>query len=396
MNQRLNHKLIVILASLLLVVTGVLGSVLWKKKGESLKKEDSLNTAQSSEKKPVYTCPMHPGIKSDHPDNCPICHMALQRVDEDEPPTIPDQSKDSSTDHSTVPGRTSFSLSQEKQQLIGVTTAKVERRVLGSEIRATGRVAFDPELYTAVEEYRQAIISRSQMMESPYEGLKEQADEMVNSSRTKLKLMGLTDSQIKVLSTGKSSAMSLLLPKGKVWVYAEIFEFEMAFVKVGQKIEAIAPSAPSVQYQGTVTNVSPLLNAPTRTVRVSALVPDPKGDLRPDTFLNVKIKVDAGDVLAIPQDAVLHSGDRAFVFVVKDKGKFQPRAVSVGRRLGEYYEVLTGLSDGETIVTAANFLIDSESRLRSALQNMESSPVSGGSAVPPGHEGHSKNSGNNP
>jgi Cu(I)/Ag(I) efflux system membrane fusion protein len=328
----------------------------------------------TSTKKVIYSCPMHPAITSDHPDQCPICHMDLQKVDDDSGAEDRGQgslkNEDTQADASSVSGRAGFSLSTEKQQLIGVTTAKVGFRVLSSEIRATGRVAFDPELYTAVEEYRQALIARSQMSEKPYGALREQSDALINSSKMKLKIMGLTDSQIQSLSAKGASSISLILPEGKVWVYAEIFEYEVQGVKRGQKVEAVAPSIPGKVFLGKISSISPILNAPTRTVRVRAEVPDPEGLLRPETFLNVKIKIERGEKLAIPEDSVLHSGDRSFVFVVKEKGRFEPRPVSLGQKTGDFFEVIDGLKEGEEVVTAANFLIDSESRLRAVLQQM--------------------------
>jgi Cu(I)/Ag(I) efflux system membrane fusion protein len=149
-----------------------------------------------------------------------------------------------------------------------------------------------------------------------------------------------------------------------------VFEYEVQGVKRGQKVEAVAPSIPGKVFLGKISSISPILNAPTRTVRVRAEVPDPEGLLRPETFLNVKIKIERGEKLAIPEDSVLHSGDRSFVFVVKEKGRFEPRPVSLGQKTGDFFEVIDGLKEGEEVVTAANFLIDSESRLRAVLQQM--------------------------
>ncbi len=264
-----------------------------------------------------------------------------------------------------VPGRSSFFLSQDRQQLIGVTTAKVEIRSISYEIRADGKVAFDPELFTAIEEYRQAAQSRSQMTD---ENLSQQSDDLLASSRTKLKLMGLGDAQIRTLGSRAANPMNLLLPKGNFWVYAEVYEYEMAGLKSGQEIEVQAPSVPGETFSGKISSISPVINPETRTVRVRAMVPDPKQLLRPDSFVNVKIKVDLGRILSVPADSVLHSGDQDFVFLVKDQGHFEPRAVTLGAKAKDLYEIKSGLAEGDTVATAANFLIDSESRLRAAVQ----------------------------
>lgn len=307
-----------------------------------------------------YRHPMRPEITSKAP--------AKDEMGMDYIPVYEDES---ATGKPTgVEGRAAFSLSVERQQLIGVTTTKVSVRSLSYEVRASGKVAFDPDLYTAVEEYREAIISRSQMSDSP---LRVQADGLVLSAKTKLKLLGLGDEQIRSLGSGKTNSMNLLLPKGAVWVYAEVFEYEVAGLKAGLSVEVEAPSIPGKTFTGKVSSVSPVVSGPTRTIRIRALVPDPQGLLRPDTFMNVKIKLDIGEKLSIPEDAILHSGEQTFVFVSKEKGKLEPRAVRVGTKTQNYYEVVAGLVEGETVVTGANFLIDSESKIRGVLQN--SSPA---------------------
>ena len=344
-------------------------------------------TAES--KKALYFCPMHPNITSDKPGRCPICGMDLQKADEGQPAPEVTKEKIGEAEPDQVSGRTSFSLSKEKQKLIGVTSTQAVLRELSYDIRASGKVAFDPDLFTAIEEYRQALQSRDQMKKSMFKDLQEDAEELVTSSETKLKLMGLTGTQIQALADKNTDAMNLLLPKGKVWIYAEVFEYEISGLKQGQTLEAEAPSSPGKTFLGTVSSISPILNAPTRTFRVRGEVPDPDGVLRPDTLVNVKIKMEFGKRLAVPLDSVLHSGDNSFVFVVKDQGIFDPRMVKVGVKTQEYYEILSGVSEGEIVVTGANFLIDSESRLRNALKNI--GEQSKEAPAVPGHEGHGGN-----
>lgn len=352
----------------------------------------------AAKKADVYRCPMHPAIVSDKPGICPICHMDLQKVDDDDEGAAPVAHSAHGADNAMVAGRSSFSLSQEKQQLIGVATTHATVQHLNYEVRATGRVAFDPDLYTAVEEYRQALLTRTQMADSPYGNLKNQTNELISSAETRLKLMGLSESQIRSLSKTQSDAMSLLLPKGQAWIYAEVYEYEVGGIIAGQSIEVLAAAVPGKTFSGKISSISPIVNNPTRTVRVRALVPDPQHLLRPDAFVNVKIKVEFGKRLAVPEDAVLHSGNENFVFVVRGKGKFEPRAVVTGVKANNFYEIVSGISEGEAVVSAANFLIDSESRMRSALQNMSSTPDDNGKKsrkaapaatdVPQGHQGH--------
>lgn len=394
-------KKIIIIVLFLLGITGVF----------SLKKThflDHLKHKKSdTQKKETYFCPMHPSIVSDKPGNCPICHMSLQSREETPPKpakeklekkilfyrhpmrpeiTSPEPAKDEmgmdyipiyeeeESKPSDVSGRATFSLSQERQQLIGVATTKVTLRELETEIRANGKVAFDPDLFTAIEEYLQALRSSSELSKSTFKELREQAQELISSSETKLKLMGLGQEQIRILAEKKISPMNLLLPEGSVWIYAEVFEYEMAGVKRGQTIEVVAPSIPGKTFSGTISSVSPILDTPTRTFRVRGEVPDSENLLRPDTFVNVKIKINLGKKIAIPFDSVLHAGDKNFVFVVKEKGIFEPKSVTVGVKTKDYYEVIGGLKEGEEVVTGANFLIDSESRLRSVLKEIKDEP----------------------
>lgn len=306
-----------------------------------------------------YRHPMQPDITSDVP--------AKDEMGMDYIPVYKDEVEAAQDSGGGVEGRAGFNLPPDRQQMIGVTSTDVTVKPLQKEIRATGRVAFDPELFTAIEEYQQALIASRQMSGSPYTSLRKQSSALAASSKTKLKLMGLREEQIKELASGETDAMSLILPEGKVWVYAEIFEYEMGGVEVGQKVEAAAPSIPGEVFVGEISSISPILNAPTRTVRVRAQVPDPKGLLRPDAFLNVRIINDLGEKLAIPEDSVLHTGDQAYVFLMQGKGRFEPQPITLGQKAGDYYVVLQGLSEGQTVVTGANFLIDSESKIRSVL-----------------------------
>lgn len=389
-------KILFLAVAVLFLVLGFVFSIKQKgvqNKSPGVDNGDGSGT-QVSESKPVkeplYRCPMHPHITSNKPGKCPICHMDLQLVEEDVPQTQSDTSGAAAAPVAdVVVGRTGFYLSPQKQQMIGVTTTLVKRAHLQKVVRASGKVAFDPELFTAIEEYKQAVRSLSQMKSGgSFPGLREQTAALVRSAQTKLRLMGLTDGQIKALNREKSDAMNLLLPQGKAWIYAEVFEYEMTGIKPGQEVEVEAPALGNTTFVGKVAAVSPVLNAPSRTFKVRAEVPDPNGELRPDTFVNVKIKLDLGEKISIPVDSVLHSGNENFVFVVKEEGTFEPRSVHLGQTAGESYEVLHGLKEGEKIVTAANFLIDSESKLRAVLKQMSSSGTPPPASAPGPHSGH--------
>jgi Cu(I)/Ag(I) efflux system membrane fusion protein len=293
--------------------------------------------------------------------------MDLQKVEEEETAAADPQ-------QDRPDGRAGVSLSLERQQLIGVTYGKASKETLTKEIKATGKVAFDPELYTAIEEYRQALLSYQQIKNDSYGSLKEQTRLLLDSARTKLKLMGFTDAKIKALVAQKEGGMDFLLPDGKAWIYAEVFEYETSGLKIGQKLEATLPSLPQQKFEGIISSISPALNNQNRTVRVRAQVLDPKKVLRPDSFMNVKILVEFGERLVVPDEAVLFSQGKAFVFVSEQEGKFEPRFIEIGEKTENRYEITAGLQEGETIVTSANFLIDSESKLRSVLEKALPAP----------------------
>ncbi len=370
--------------------------------------------ASSLEAAAHYQCPMHPEIVADRPGTCPICGMTLQRVDDstvgtrpDARPTDPnaraavrpearapkfyrnpmrpdvvspvpakdemgmdyvpvyDDGADAPT--SDVPGHAAFTLSPERRQLIGVTTAPVERRPLAVEIRAVGRVAYDPKLYQAVVEYREAARSRDVLHESTLREAHAGADALIRGAHLRLRQLGLGDDQIAALTRDGSDPTALLLPGKSVWIYAQVYEHEAPLLRVGQTMTVTLPALPGERFTTTVAGIDPILDPATRTTRVRGLVATPAANLRPESFVDVTIAVPLGDQLAVPEDAVLDTGARAIVFVVRDDGTFEPRAVELGRAAAGYDEVRTGVVAGERVVTSANFLIDSESRFRAAL-----------------------------
>ncbi len=401
MNMRLR------IVTITFIAVGILGGVFVGKK--YFQKKSGVVMEMEEE---LYFCPMHPAITSKVPGHCPICHMTLQKA-EGKPKTpekkqskkilfyrhpmrpditsptpnkdemgmdyIPVYDEETTLNvESQMPGRATFQLPQNQQKLIGVTTTKVSYQELSKEIRASGRVAFDPELFSAIEEYRQAVEAAKEMAKSTYAELREEAKSLVASSETRLKLLGLSESQIEAVRESKVSSMNLLLPKGSVWIYAEVFEFEIGGLKTGQKVSVWAPAVPDKRFEGQISSIRPVLNAPSRTFRIRAEVTDLEGDLRPDTFVNVKIQMTFGKKIVVPTDAILHSGDQAFLFVVKEKGIFEPRSVVTGIKANKLTEIISGVNENEEVVTAANFLIDSESRLRSAIGKLKKAPSAHG------------------
>jgi Cu(I)/Ag(I) efflux system membrane fusion protein len=154
----------------------------------------------------------------------------------------------------------------------------------------------------------------------------------------------------------------------RVWLIGDVFEQDLALVRVGTKATLAVSAFPDRTFPGEVTFIYPTLNAETRTARVRIELANPQGQLRPGMYGTVLI--DAGpkrEVLTVPDSAVIDSGTRQVVLVALGEGRFEPRDVKLGSRGDGFIEVLSGVKDGESVVTRANFLIDSESNLKAAL-----------------------------
>jgi RND family efflux transporter MFP subunit len=153
-----------------------------------------------------------------------------------------------------------------------------------------------------------------------------------------------------------------------VWVVADVFEQDIALVKTGARARVQINAYPDRQFDAVITYVYPTLNQATRTVPVRIELANPEGLLKPAMFAQVEMPVlGEGDVLAVPTSAVIDSGTRMIVLVQRAEGRFEPREVKLGARSDSYVEVVYGVTDGEQVVVAANFLIDAESNLKAAI-----------------------------
>jgi hypothetical protein len=165
----------------------------------------------------------------------------------------------------------------------------------------------------------------------------------------------------------------------RLWLWADFYENEMGLLRVGQKLDISFPAFPGKKFEGQIGAIDRRLDAMKRTTRVRIDLDNSDDQLRPGMFANVDLKIDGGEGLTVPVDAVLPTGSRSLVFVDRGSGKLEPRFIRVGRSFtktdanGEasYDEVLDGLSEGERVVSSANFLIDAESRIQGALKTWD-------------------------
>lgn len=396
----MNSKILTVLIAVLVAVLGL--RYLW---GST---QAVPNSAEVSITKARYVCPMHPGIKADKPGRCPICGMDLDPVKDPQPEATSAQTPDAkilyyrdpmgknrtspvpakdemgmdfipvyeheslrSAGVETVDGRAAFSIPRDTQQRIGVTTGSAKREELKREIRASGKVAYEPELYQAIEEYRIALKSARVGLD----GQGSSESPLILSGKTKLKLLGISDAQLQKIAGGEIGAKEFLLPKGKAWIYADIFESEIRLVTEGQECEVSVVAYPNELFHGQVSSISPLVDPTSRTIKVRIEIDDPKRLLKPEMFAVATLKVDLGNRIVIPQSAVTYTGTKTLVYVVSDSGQFEPREILLGESSNDKQAVSDGLHEGDVVVTSANFLVDSESRIRGIVAR---APVSAG------------------
>ncbi|MDX6768787.1 MAG: efflux RND transporter periplasmic adaptor subunit [Elusimicrobiota bacterium] len=308
-----------------------------------------------------YRHPMRPEVTSPTPKKDEMGMDYVPVYAEEEKTEVP------------VPGQATTRVSPEGRQLIGMKTEVLQRRALAATVRASGRVAYDPDLYNALTEYREAVRARDKVKDSPWPDVLERAGALVRASFLRLRQMGLSEAQIEESGRSEQSPTNLILggAGGAVWVYAQIYEYEIDMVRPGQTAEITSPAFRGRKFRGVVKAVDPILSAETRSLKVRIEVPNPENLLKLEMFVNALIRADLGTKLALPESALLNTGERQLVFVDLGEGRIEPREVEIGREAGGYYELLSGAREGEQVVTSANFLIDSESKLKSALPESE-------------------------
>ncbi len=377
----------------------------------------------------LYRSPMNPSITSTKP-----------MKDEMGMDYVPVYEGELKGEGPVVEGHASVSIDHERQQLIGLNTATVTEGLVSGEVRTNARLAVDEtrvrKINVKVEGFVEKLfvdfvgkpVAKGQPLFSLY------SPEFVSSQRefllaikTQKALAGgtLTSSGTDLLDAAKHRLMLWDVPKetlehleqtgevqraltlrspisgvvtaknvvegaritpadipleitdlGRVWALADIYETEIRLVKVGLAATMTLPSFPGKTFTGRVAFVDPILDPKTRTTKVRIEFPNPKGDLKPEFFGEVSLKGPSHKGILIPLDAVLDAGTQKVAFIALGDGKFEPREVTTGLKVGEQVEILSGLRAGEEVVTRANFLVDSESRFRAALAHIAQKPGS--------------------
>lgn len=255
---------------------------------------------------------------------------------------------------------------------------------------------YSPELLATQQEFLNLLRwSEARKREGgPWaESLGRDAEAILQAARERLRLWDMTAGQIQELErTGKplrtikilSPVSGYVLQKmavlgmrvmpgeklfdladlSTVWILAEVYEYELPFVRVGMPARVSLSYLPETEFSSKIDYIYPTLSPETRTAKVRLSLPNPKGSLKPQMFSNVELKVDLGPRLLVPSEAVIDTGTRQIVYVDRGEGLFEPREVKLGIRTQEMAEVLAGLRQGERVAASAAFLIDSEAQLK--------------------------------
>jgi len=375
------------------------------------------HTAQA--KKILYWVdPMHPAYKSDKPGIAPDCGMQLVPLYDDG--TV-------GASGPSPAGYASVSLPPQRQQLIGVQTGVAEQRPIGRTVRTVGRVAvdetrlykittkFDGYIEKLYVDYTGKEVRRGQPLFSVYSPdlfasqqeyllamrAAKESPGLLQAARQRLRLWDISDAEIAVLQRSGTPRKSLTIASpssgfvlnktavegarvtagepmfeianlDRVWVIADVYESELPFVRVGSPATMTLSYIPGKTWSGRVSFIAPTLDPMTRTIKVRVEFDNRDGALKPDMFADVQVQQPAHNAIVVPASAVLQTGTRSIIFVVRGDGSFEPREVQIGTASDQFAEVLHGVQPGEKVVTQANFLIDSESRLKAALAQMGS------------------------
>jgi membrane fusion protein, copper/silver efflux system len=379
----------------------------------------------SGERKILYWYdPMHPQYKAEKPGKAPDCGMDLvpKYADEQTASMAPGSVMIAASKQQLIGVRTTEA---KRESLVrdvrttGQITAD-ETKIAHVHVKINGFIEqvfvdyvgqlvkkgqplftlYSPDLVSTQEEYLIAKRGEKTLSTSEFAEVAQGSQSLLRSTRERLKLWDISNEQIKKLDetgevsrtltfyspiTGfvvdrKAFPQTSVTPDTElytvsdfstVWVNADIFEYEVPFVRVGQHAEMQLSYYPGKTWNGHVSFIYPTVDPTTRTVKVRMEFRNPDFQLKPQMFADVDLKINYGNQIVVPQEAVLDSGKEQRVFVAKGDGYFEPRHITTGAKLDGKVVVLSGLNAGETVVSSGNFLIDSESRLKGDMNSMQ-------------------------
>jgi RND family efflux transporter MFP subunit len=298
---------------------------------------------------------------------------------------------------------------------------------------------YSPELVATQEDLILALKYQETLKDSIFPEISRGAKSLVDSTLKRLQLFDVPQHQIDELLDAKNVTKTLhihspvkgfvikkhvlqgmhvkpgmnlymIADLSNIWIIADIYEYEVPWVKLGQEAEMTLSYFPGKKFNGKVTFIDPVLDPESRTLKVRIEFPNPHWELKPEMYANVMLKSEMTKrTIAVPEEAVIYSGDKTMAMIQKPSGSFESRELNLGVKTQGYVQVLSGLKAGERVVTSSTFLIDSESRLKDALGKMEMKgrpgplkhkPVSPGKVkpkmklhleeVPMDHAGHQK------
>ena len=272
----------------------------------------------------------------------------------------------------------------------------------GQRVRKNDRLLslYSPKLLSTQQEYLLALNNLMALEKSPFEEIRQGAKALVKSARERLVFMDVPEHQIKELEQSRKAKKYLQIQAEKsgtvirigsrqgqfvtpetelymmvdldqVWVYADVYEYELPWVKVGDEVKMTLVSVPGKTFTGSLSYIYPYGESKTRTTKVRLVFDNHDGLLRPDLFAEVSIQ--SGTVensVVIPAEAVIRSGKQPQVFIVRDSGKFEPRTVRLGLESDGEVAILDGIEAGDEVVISSQFLLDSESKLSEAAAKM--------------------------
>jgi len=403
--------------------------------------------AQGERRIKYWVSPMDPGYVRDKPGKAP-CGMDLVPVYEDaggepaagviavSPQTLQTMGVRTATVTVEPLSRTIRAVSRVtfNERALAQVSPKINGWVEKLAVRATGDPIkkgqllleiYSPELVSTQREYLLALQHWRALERSSIPEVREGARRLLEASRQRLLLWDISAAQIQALeqSGAISRTLSLTSPVGgivtkrevtegqyvtagqtllevadlsTVWVEADVYEYELPWIKVGQPATLTLTYLPGKAFPGRVQYIYPYLQGATRTARVRLDFPNPRLQLKPEMYGQVEIKVTASQATPVlPSEAVLDTGARQHVFLALGGGRFAPREIKLGLQGDDgRVQVLAGLQGGEEVVTSAQFLLDSESRFREAVAQMLGSgdqkggPKETAPAMPPGHHHH--------